>query len=57
MCYQFHKGLNAAETACRICNVYEPDALKKRPEMVRKWFARFRVGNFSVKDVELSGRS
>jgi len=34
----------------RICEVYGPDTLKER--VVRKWFARFRVGNFSVKDVE-----
>jgi len=53
MCYQFHEGLNAAKTACRICEVYKPDALKKRSGND----ARFRVGNFSVKDVELLGRS
>lgn len=52
--YHFHEGLNAAKTARRICAVYGPDALKER--MVRKWFARFRAGNFSVKDAERSGR-
>jgi len=47
MRYHFHEGLNVAETIRRICEVYEPDALKER--MARKWFARFRIGNFSVK--------
>lgn len=54
MRYYFHEGLNAAETAHRICTVYGPDALKER--VVRKWFARFRAENFSVKDANRSGR-
>jgi len=29
MWYQFHEGFNAAKTACRICEVYEPDTLKE----------------------------
>jgi len=53
MHYHFHEGLNAAETAHRICEVYGLDALKER--VIRKWFARFLVGNFSVKDAERSG--
>jgi len=53
MRYHLYKGL-AAETTRRICEVYGPNVLKKR--VIRKWFARFRVGNFSVKDAERSDR-
>lgn len=52
--YDFYEGLNAAETARRICAVYGSDTLKAR--MLRKWFACFRTENFSVKNAEWSGR-
>jgi len=42
MRYHFHEGLNAAEMARRICEVYRLDALKN---VWSGWFARFRVEN------------
>jgi len=50
MRYHFHEELNTAEMARKICEIYEPDALKER--VVRKWFTSFRVRNFSIKDEE-----
>jgi len=54
ICYHFHEGFNAAKTAHRICEVYGPDALKEN--VVRKWFVRFRVENFNVKNAKQSSR-
>jgi len=58
MRYHFYEGLNATETARlkrnRICEVYGPDALKRTYDP--EWFARFRVENFNVKNVERLGR-
>jgi len=44
MRYHFHEGLNAAETACRICKVYMPDALKNVSEtLMLKQSSRLRT--------------
>lgn len=54
MLYHFREGLTAAETRRKICAVYGDNALQDR--VVRKWFARFRLGNFEVEDEPRSGR-
>jgi len=38
----------------KICAIYGEDTLSK--SAARKWFARFRAGNFDVKDKPCSGR-
>lgn len=52
--FYFHKGKNASQAREKICEVYGDDALKTR--IAQKWFARFRSGNFDVKDAPRSGR-
>ena len=53
--YHYDKGKNAAQVCQKICAVYGEDILSK--SAARKWFARFRAGNFDVKDEPRSGRS
>ena len=54
--YHYDKGYkNAAQTCEKICAIYGEDTLSK--SAARKWFARFRAGNFDVKDEPRSGRS
>jgi len=54
--YHYDKGYkNAAQTCEKICTIYGEDTLSK--SAARKWFARFRAGNFDVKDEPRSGRS
>jgi len=43
------------QTCKKICAIYDEDAVKER--VSQKWFARFRCGNFSVKDKPHLGRS
>jgi len=46
---QYHdKGKNAAQACEKICAIYGEDTLSK--SAARKWFTRFRAGNFDVKD-------
>jgi len=45
---------NSMQTACKICEICGPDALKEH--VIRK-FERFCVGNFSIKDAERSSCS
>jgi len=52
--YHYDKGKNAAQACEKICAIYDEDTLSK--SAARKWFARFRVGNFDVKDDPRSGR-
>jgi len=52
--YYYDKGKNAAQACEKICAVYGEGALSK--SAARKWFARFRSGNFDVKDEPRSGR-
>jgi len=56
ICYilYYDKGKNAAQACEKICAIYDEDTLSK--SAIRKWFARFRAGNFDVKDELCSGR-
>jgi len=45
--YHYDKGKNAAH-ACEKFALFTEDILSK--SAARKWFARFRAGNFDVKD-------
>jgi len=53
--YHYDKGKNTAQACEKICAIYDEDTLSK--SAARKWFARFRAGNFDVKDEPRSGRS
>lgn len=56
MIFYYKKGKNAAQTAKKICAVmYGDNTVAERT--VRKWFARFKSGDFSVKEKERSGRA
>ena len=48
MKYHYDKGKNAAQACEKICAIYDENTLSK--SAARKWFARFRAGNFNVKD-------
>lgn len=50
----FDQRESAAQACEKICAVYGPDALSKTG--AKQWFARFRSGNFDVKDAPRSGR-
>jgi len=50
--YHFDQGDNASQACEKIRGVYGEDALSA----ARKWFDRFRSGNFGVKDAPRSGR-
>ena len=50
----FNQGSNAAKAARDICTVYGDEALAERT--ARRWFTRFRNGNFDLKDADRSGR-
>jgi len=52
--FLFRKGLKAAEAEREICNVYGDNAVNE--SVCRKWFARFRFGNFNLEDAPRSGR-
>ncbi|CAK9813192.1 Histone-lysine N-methyltransferase SETMAR [Anthophora plagiata] len=52
--YYYDKGKNVAQACEKICAVYGEVFLSK--SAARKWFARFRSGNFNVKDESRSGR-
>jgi len=54
MLFYFRKGKNAAQTAKKICIAYGDSAVGE--STVRKWFTRFRNGNFDLEDRERSGR-
>lgn len=54
MLFYFRKGKSAAQTVNKICSVYGDDAVGE--STVRKWFARFRTGNFELEDAKRSGR-
>ena len=41
---QYDKSKNAAQACEKICAIYGEDTLSK--SAARKWFARFRAGNF-----------
>ncbi|CAK9808456.1 Histone-lysine N-methyltransferase SETMAR [Anthophora quadrimaculata] len=54
MLFFFRKGKNATQAANKICAVYGESAVAERT--VRKWFARFKAGNFDLEDQERQGR-
>lgn len=54
MKFYFLKKKNASHTTKKICAVYGCNAVSERT--VQEWFARFRQGNFELKDRTRSGR-
>ena len=46
--FAFHQGRKAAEAAWDICMVYGEDVIGK--SMARKWFVKFKNGNFDIND-------
>lgn len=52
--YYFRKGKNASQAHKKLCAVYGNEALKER--QCQNWFAKFRSGDFSLKNVQRSGR-
>ena len=52
--YYFKKGKNATETQKKICIVYAEGAMTVGT--CQKWFAEFRVGDFSLDDAPQSDR-
>jgi len=54
MLFFYRKGKNATQAANKICAVYGEDAVAER--IVRKWFARFKAGDFNLEDQECPGR-
>ncbi|XP_011859834.1 PREDICTED: histone-lysine N-methyltransferase SETMAR-like isoform X2 [Vollenhovia emeryi] len=54
MLFLYWKGRNATQAANKICAVYGEGAVAERT--VRKWFARFKAGDFNLKDQERPGR-
>jgi len=54
MLFFYRKGKHATQAANKICAVYGEDAVVEKT--VRKWFARFKVGDFNLEDQERLGR-
>nr|XP_034192337.1 histone-lysine N-methyltransferase SETMAR-like [Osmia lignaria] len=54
MLYEFRKGNSVTIATNNICAVYGESALSCRT--CRKWFKRFKDGNFCLEDEERSGR-
>ena len=54
MLFFYQKGKNAKQTANKICAIYGKGVVAER--IVRKWFSRFKTGNFSLEDQERPGR-
>lgn len=52
--FYYDKGKNAAQAHKKICAIYGDSALSD--STARKWFRRFREGNFDVKDALRTGR-
>ena len=52
--FAFYQGQNAAEAARDICMVYGEGVTGKY--MARKWFAKFKNGNFDINNMPCSGR-
>uniref|UniRef100_A0A1I7X1C4 HTH_48 domain-containing protein n=1 Tax=Heterorhabditis bacteriophora TaxID=37862 RepID=A0A1I7X1C4_HETBA len=53
--FAFNQGSKAAKAACDICAVYGEGAIAERT--ARDWYAKFKNGNFDLKDACCSGRS
>ena len=54
MLFFYRKGKNATQAANKICAVYGEGAIAERT--VRKWFARFKAGDFNLEDQERPDR-
>ncbi|CAK9806173.1 Mariner Mos1 transposase [Anthophora plagiata] len=54
MLFYFRKGKNALQTREKICAVYGTDAVDD--STCRKWFRKFKQGNFNLKDALHVGR-
>ncbi|GFV64583.1 histone-lysine N-methyltransferase SETMAR [Trichonephila clavipes] len=52
--FYFRKGKNASQAHKKLCAVYGDEALRER--QCQNWFAKFRSGDFSLKDEKRSGR-
>ena len=52
--FAFHQGQKAAEAARDICMVYEEVVIGE--SNARKWFAKFKNGNFDIDKTLCSGR-
>jgi hypothetical protein len=52
--YEFNRGTKAAEASRNICAVYGEDYFAERT--AQKWFARFKQGNFDMRDTPPSRR-
>ena len=52
--YFFQNRMKASEAHKKLCTVYGEEALTER--QCRHWFAKFRSGDFSLKDNQYSGR-
>ena len=46
--FYYEKGKNAVQARRKLCDVYGEDVLTER--QYQKWFAKFRSGNFDLKD-------
>lgn len=54
MLYEYKKGNSAAEATRNIHSVYGKECLNERT--CRRWFAKFRSGDFSLEDEDRTGR-
>ncbi|XP_029639658.1 histone-lysine N-methyltransferase SETMAR-like [Octopus sinensis] len=52
--YEFHKGVNASAAARSIQSTYGDDIVNERS--CRRWFSRFRIGDFTLKEEPKEGR-
>ncbi|KAK2578359.1 hypothetical protein KPH14_001400, partial [Odynerus spinipes] len=52
--FTFNQGFKAAKATRDICPVYGEGAIAERT--ARDWYAKFKNGNFDLKDAPLSGR-
>ena len=52
--FAFHQGQKAAKAARDICTVYRKGVIGE--SMARKWFAKFKNGNFDIDDMPCSRR-
>ena len=52
--FAFYQGQKAAEAAQDICMVYGEGVIGE--SMARKWFAKFKNGNFDINDTPYSRR-
>lgn len=52
--FAYNRGAKAADAARELCAVYGEGAIADRT--ARDWFAKFKIGNFDLKDAPRSGR-